>query len=77
MNPMQIISMIKNGGNPQQILLGMLENGATNNPMLNNLINLAKEGKTKEIEEIARNMVKEQGKDFDTEFNSFRKNLGI
>lgn len=77
MNPMQIISMIKNGGNPQQILLGMLENGAINNPMLNNLINLAKEGKTKEIEEIARNMVKEQGKDFDTEFNSFRKNLGI
>ena len=77
MNPMQIISMIKNGGNPQQILIGMLENGAANNPMLSNLVDLVKQGKTKEIEDIARNMVKEQGKDFDTEFNSFRKSLGI
>ena len=75
MNPLQIISMIKNGGNPQQVLMGMLDK--TGNPVLNNLINLAKEGKTKEIEDIARNIVSEQGKDFDTEFNSFRQNLGI
>lgn len=67
--------MIKNGGNPQQVLMGMLDK--TGNPVLNNLINLAKEGKTKEIEDIARNIVSEQGKDFDTEFNSFRQNLGI
>lgn len=75
MNPLQIISMIKNGGNPQQVLMGMLDK--SNNPVLNNLINLAKEGKTKEIEDIARNIVTEQGKDFDQEFNSFRQNLGI
>lgn len=55
--------------------MGMLDK--TGNPVLNNLINLAKEGKTKEIEDIARNIVSEQGKDFDTEFNSFRQNLGI
>ena len=77
MNPMQLIQMIKNGGNPQQLVLSMLEQNAGSNPVINNLLNLAKEGKTNEIEDIARNMFKEQGKDFDEEFNSFKQSLGF
>ena len=77
MNPMQLIQMIKNGGNPQQLALSMLEQNASSNPVINNLLNLAKEGKTDEIEDIARNMFKEQGKDFDKEFNSFKQSLGF
>lgn len=77
MNPMQLIQMIKNGGNPQQLALSMLEQNAGSNPVINNLLNLAKEGKTDEIEDIARNMFKEQGKDFDKEFNSFKQSLGF
>ena len=74
---MQLIQMIKNGGNPQQLALSMLEQNAGSNPVINNLLNLAKEGKTDEIEDIARNMFKEQGKDFDKEFNSFKQSLGF
>lgn len=77
MNPMQIIQMLKNGGNPQQIVIGMLEQNSQNNPVLNNLLSLAKEGNTQEIENFARNMLKEQGKDFDKEFNSFKQSLGV
>lgn len=77
MNPMQLIQMIKNGGNPQQLALSMLEQNAGSNPVINNLLNLAKEGKTNEIEDIVRNMFKEQGKDFDKEFNSFKQSLGF
>lgn len=77
MNPMQLISMMKNGGNPQQMIMSMLEQSSANNPVLNNLLSLAKEGKTQEIENFARNMLKEQGKDFDTEFNSFKQSLGF
>ena len=77
MNPMQLIQMIKNGGNPQQLALSMLEQNADSNPVINNLLNLAKEGKTSEIEDIVRNMFKEQGKDFDKEFNSFKQSLGF
>ena len=77
MNPMQLIQMIKNGGNPQQLVLSMLEQNADSNPVINNLLNLAKEGKTNEIEDIARNIFKEQGKDFDKEFNSFKQSLGF
>lgn len=77
MNLAQLIQMIKNGGNPQQLMMGMLEQTSKNNPVLNNLLSLAKQGNTEEIENFARNMLKEQGKDFDTEFNSFKQSLGI
>ena len=46
MNPMQIIQMLKNGGNPQQIVIDMLEQNSQDNPVLNNLLSLAKEGNT-------------------------------
>lgn len=77
MNPMQIIQMLKNGGNPQQIVIGMLEQNSQDNPVLDNLLSLAKEGNTQEIENFARNMLKERGKDFDKEFNSFKQSLGF
>lgn len=77
-NPMQIIQMIRGGQNPQQVMMNILDQGAQNaNPLYANLINLARNNKTQEIENIARNMCKERGIDFDTAFNDFRRNLGI
>ena len=55
----------------------MLEQNSQDNPVLDNLLSLAKEGNTQEIENFARNMLKEQGKDFDKEFNSFKQSLGF
>lgn len=76
-NMMQIISLMKNGGNPQQMVLSMLEQQTENNPFAANLLQLAKGNKSGEIEQIARNLAKEKGIDFDTEFNNFKKTLGI
>lgn len=77
-NPMMfLISMLKNGANPQQLALSMLQQQAGNNPMMNNLLQLAQNGKGVEIEQIARNIMKEKGLDFDKEFNSFKNNLGL
>ena len=45
--------------------------------MMNNLLQLAQNGKGVEIEQIARNIMKEKGLDFDKEFNSFKNNLGL
>ena len=77
MNPMMIIQMLKNGGSPQQIVLSMLNAQVQNNPMLANLVNLAKNNKTTEIEQIARNLFKERGMDFDKEYNNFRNQVGL
>lgn len=76
-NPIQIIAAIKNGANPQQLMLGILEDRMGSTPMGENLIKLIKEGRTDEIERIARNAAAAQGIDFDKEFNAFKQKLGL
>ena len=74
MNPMEMIkNFIGKGLNPQQILNSMMNNN--NNPVLGNLIQKAKQGDTKGVEDFARNLFKEQGRDFDKEFAEFRKSF--
>lgn len=76
-NPNQLIQMIKNGKNPQQLIMSILEGQASNNPMGANLLNLAKGNRTAEIEKIARNIAQQRGIDFDKEFDAFKQLLGI
>lgn len=77
MNPIQVMQFICNSGNPQQMMMNMLEQQSGNNPMMANLLNLAKQNKTSDIEQIARNMLKEQGKDYDKEFANFKRMFGL
>lgn len=77
MNPMQIISMMKNSQDPKQFIYNIVEGSMGNNPFYANLLQLAKNNKTSEIEAIARNIFKEKGLDFDKEFQAFRKNYNI
>ena len=66
-NPINIIKMLMTKGNPQQMLKKMVGN----NPMINNLIDMAQSGNSKGVEEFARNFYKERCKDFDKEFKEF------
>lgn len=76
-DPMQIIAMIRNGQNPQQLMLSFLEGNMRGTPMGDNLIQLAKENKTDEIEKIARNIYAQRGLDFDKEFMAFKNKMGL
>ena len=76
-NPMQIIMAIRNGQNPQQIVMNMLQERMSQTPMGQNLITLAQNNQTAQIEQIARNICNQRGIDFDKEFNSFKDSLGI
>jgi hypothetical protein len=68
--------MIRSGRNPQQIMINILEQGvANNNPIMANLLDLAKQNRTADIERIARNLCEERGINFDKEFNNFKSNL--
>lgn len=75
-DPIQLIQMIKQGQNPQQLMMQILSQQA-NTPLGANLLKLAQNGQTAEIEKIARNLCKEKGVDFDQEFSNFRKNFRI
>lgn len=71
-NPIETIkSFIKNGGSPQQIVDKLAEQ----NPALKNVISIARNGNTQDLENFARNMFKEQGRDFDTEFSEFMRSF--
>ena len=75
--PKELIAMIKSGINPQQLTMNILQNQMSNSPLGQNLLSLAQNGDTGQIEQFARNYVASQGKDFDQEFNSFKQMLGI
>lgn len=74
-NPMQLIQLIKNGNNPQQLLMSVLQQQGNNNPILQNAMNLAQKGNVSGLEMIARNLAQQKGLDFDKEFANFKNQL--
>jgi len=74
-NPIQLIQLIKNGNNPQQLLMNVLQQQGNNNPILQNAMNLAQKGNISGLEMIARNLAQQKGLDFDKEFANFRNQL--
>jgi hypothetical protein len=58
-------------------MMSVLESEMGSTPIGQNLLNLARAGRTDEIERIVRNLAAQQGLDYDKEFNAFRKSLGL
>lgn len=75
-NPMQIIQAIRQGQNPQQITMNIVKQRMGNTPVGQNLIKLAENNQTQEIEQIARNICQQRGVDFDKEFTAFKSMFG-
>ena len=69
MDPTKFIKnyMLK-GMTPKSIVKRM----AGNNPMLNNLINMAEKGDNQGVEKFARNLFSERGLNYDEEFKKFK-----
>ncbi len=76
-NPLQIYGAIKQSANPQQLVISAMKKYGGNNPMVNTLVQMASNNDAEGIEKFARNICKENGVDYDTEFEKFKKNLGI
>lgn len=77
LNPMRVIQQMKQGQNPQQIMIQYMENKLGDTPMGANLLELAKNNRTADIEKIARNLLEQRGLDFDAEFTAFKQMLGL
>ena len=77
MNLQQMIQFIKARNNPEQFVMMMLQNGAKNNPVFANILQLAQNKNYKGIENVVKNLAKQRGIDFDKEFNNFRQTLGF
>lgn len=57
------MNMMRQGYNPQQIMMNVLQQQMGGTPMGDNLIKLAQSGNTAEIEKIARNFAAQRGLD--------------
>lgn len=74
MNPLEIIKgYMTKGLTPK----GIVKNLVGNNPIFNNLIEMAEKGNNQGVEDFARNMLKERGLDFDKEMANMKKVLNI
>ena len=77
-NPIiQFMQMFRNGNNPQQLIIQMLQQQAGDNPIGQNLLKMAQNNDGKGIEQVARNMCAQRGLDFDKEFAAFKRQLGL
>jgi hypothetical protein len=73
-NNMQDFMQIIKNGNPQELVLNMLQKDAQRgNQVAGTLIQMINSGDSRGIERVARNIAKEKGIDFDKEFNSFKQ----
>lgn len=72
-NGYQLIQLIKSGSNPQQLVMSVLNQRAQENPMFANMLKLANNNDTQGLEQIAKNLAKERGMDFDKAFADFKQ----
>ena len=74
---LRLITSFKNQ-DPSALVSNMVNEAASQgNPIMQNLANLIKEGKTDEIENVVRNIAKERGMDYDKEFKAFRNTFKL
>ena len=77
MNPLQIMQMIKNGGNPQQTIMNMMKQQAGSNPVMNNALQMMEKGDNAGLENLARNLCTEKGINADEAFNQIKGQFGM
>lgn len=75
-NPMQLIQMIKNG-NPKQVIMDMMKKNNGNNPIWNNALNMAEKQDSKGLEQLAKNLCKSNGINFDQMVKQVKNSIGM
>ena len=77
MNPMQLMQMIRGGGNPHQAIINMMKQQSGNNPVIDNAINMMEKGDNAGIEKLARNLCKERNINPDDILSQVKNQFGI
>lgn len=72
-NPMQIMQLLRGIKNPKETVFQLMK--GNNNPIMKNLVEMAEKGDKEGIENFARNLYNQQGKDFDKDFSEFMNNF--
>jgi hypothetical protein len=76
-NPMQLMQMMRLGGNPQQALINMMKRQSGNNPVMNNAIQMMEKGDSAGVEQLARNLCKEKNLNPDDVLSQIKTQFGM
>lgn len=75
MNPINLFQMMRGG--PQQFIQQIMGNNQMmSNPIMKNTMQMAQQGNTQGIEQMARNLCKEKGLNADDVFNQIKSRFG-
>lgn len=72
-NPMQIMQLLRGIKNPKETVFQLMK--GNNNPIMKNLVEMAERNDKEGLENFARNLYNQQGKNFDEEFAEFMNNF--
>lgn len=75
-NPMQLISLIKSGGNPKDLATQIIQQNFPNNPEMQNLLEMANKGDINSVQNFAQQFLSQQGLDFNQEMKNFMNMIG-
>ena len=69
LNPTQLLTLLKSG-NPQQVATQIIEQNYKTDPLMQNLLQMARSGNTQGIQQFAIQYFKNQGTDLNAEMNN-------
>ena len=74
LNPIQLLNLLRSG-NPQAVAQQIIQQNYPNNPMMQQLLELGRQGNTQALNQFAQQFFARSGRDFQSEFNSFMVSL--
>jgi hypothetical protein len=74
LNPMQLLNLLR-GGNPQAVVQQIIQQNYPNDPTMQQLLELGRQGDTQAINQFAQQFFARNGRDFQSEFQTFMNSL--
>jgi hypothetical protein len=74
LNPMQLLNLLRSG-NPQAVVQQIIQQNYPNDPTMQQLLELGRQGDTQAINQFAQQFFARNGRDFQSEFQTFMNSL--
>lgn len=72
LNPLSLLSQIQQG-NPRSVAQQIIQQNYRNDPMMQSILQMGLNNDTKGLEQMARQLLGQQGRDFDTELANLKR----
>lgn len=71
LNPLSLLGQLQLG-NPREVAQQIIQQNYRNDPMIQSILQMGLNNDTKGLEQIARQLLSQQGRDFDTELANLK-----